>query len=93
MRISEHKLSRLMVVAFILVFSAAGNTFATTTQDPQMRSIPDGESVKKFRGIVVKRDPDSFTMSDTTGGGQTSKRTSGTNGPREQTSASASARR
>jgi len=72
MRISEHKLSRLIVVAFILVFTAAGNTFAaTTTQDRQMRSIPDGESVKKFRGIVAKRDPDSFTMTDPNGGAHT----------------------
>ena len=71
MRITEDKLSRLIVVAFILLLTGVGNTFATTTQNPQMRSIPDGESVKKFRGIVVKRDPDSFTMSDTTGGGLT----------------------
>jgi outer membrane protein OmpA-like peptidoglycan-associated protein len=34
-------------------------------------SIPDGERLKDFRGIVVKRDPDSFTMSDTMGGPQT----------------------
>jgi len=26
------------------------------------------EEVKQFKGIVVKRDPDSFTMSETTGG-------------------------
>lgn len=30
-----------------------------------------GERVKKFRGIVVKRDLDSFTMTETTGGPQT----------------------
>jgi len=68
---SKHALARLMVVAFVLVLAGIGNAFATTPQDPQMRSIPDGEQVKKLRGIVVKRDPDSFRMSDTTGGAQT----------------------
>ena len=71
MRLSKHTLARLVVVAFVLVLTGAGNTFATTNQDPQIRSVPDGEKVKKFRGIVVKRDPDSFRMSDTTGGPQT----------------------
>jgi outer membrane protein OmpA-like peptidoglycan-associated protein len=68
---SKHALTRLIVVAFVLVLAGIGNAFATTPQDPQMRTIPDGEQVKKLRGIVVKRDPDSFRMSDTTGGAQT----------------------
>jgi len=75
MRISEHTHSRLIVVAFILVLIGAGNAFATgsttTTQEPQIQTVPAGESVKKFKGIVVKRDPDSFRMSDTMGGPQT----------------------
>jgi hypothetical protein len=41
------------------------------SQDPQLRSVPEGEKVKKFNGIVVKRDADWFTMSDTMGGPQT----------------------
>jgi len=41
------------------------------SQDPQLRSVPEGEQVKKFKGIVVKRDADWFTMSDTMGGSQT----------------------
>ena len=66
-------LTRLIVVAFILVLTSAGNAFATelttTPQDQQqIRTVSDGEQVKKFKGIVVKRDPDSFTMSDTMGG-------------------------
>ena len=77
MRISEHTRSRLIVVAFILVLTGAGNAFATESvtnvqnQNPQTQSVPAGEQVKKFRGIVVKRDPDSFRMSDTMGGPQT----------------------
>ncbi|HEU4711986.1 MAG TPA: OmpA family protein [Pyrinomonadaceae bacterium] len=38
------------------------------TAQTEMRKVPSGEEVKKFRGIVVKRDPDSFTMAETTGG-------------------------
>lgn len=75
MKISEHSLSRLIVVAFILVLTGAGSAFGTepttTTQEPQRQSVPAGEQVKKFKGIVVKREPDSFMMSDTMGGTQT----------------------
>ena len=76
MQIRGNSLTRLIVVAFILVMTSAGNAFAkeltTTPQDQQTRTVPDGEKVKKFRGIVVKREPDSFTMSDTMGGTLTS---------------------
>ena len=37
----------------------------------EMHKVADGQKVEKFRGIVVKRQPDSFTMADTTGGPQT----------------------
>jgi OOP family OmpA-OmpF porin len=37
----------------------------------ELHRIPDGQPVKKFRGIVVKRDADWFTVSETTGGQQT----------------------
>jgi hypothetical protein len=76
MQIRGNSLTRLIVVAFILAMTSAGNAFAkeltTTPQDQQTRTVPDGETVKKFKGIVVKRDPDSFTMSDTMGGTLTS---------------------
>ncbi len=68
MRINRHVLLRAMAFAFVLVLSSAGQAFG---QDSNTRSIPSGERVKKFRGIVVKRDADWFTMSDTTGGPQT----------------------
>lgn len=72
MKMRGNRLTGLIVVAFILALTSALNAFAkeltTTPQDQQTRSIPDGEKVKKFRGIVVKREPDAFTMSDTMGG-------------------------
>lgn len=36
--------------------------------EAEVRRVPNGETLKKFRGIVVKRDADWFTMTDTTGG-------------------------
>ena len=73
MKISKRTFPRLIVVAFILVLtgSAFATEPATTNQNPSVRSVPDGEQVKKFKGIVVKRDPDSFRMADTMGGEQT----------------------
>jgi OmpA-OmpF porin, OOP family len=70
MRISNTML-RLMTVAFILVLGGVANAFAsgylaTKTDHPAVYVTP--QEVKKFKGIVVKRDPDSFTMSETTGG-------------------------
>lgn len=75
MKTNERTVVRVLVVAFILVLLGAGNALitgsTTTAQDPQTNSVPAGEKVKKFRGIVVKRDPDSFRMADTMGGPQT----------------------
>jgi outer membrane protein OmpA-like peptidoglycan-associated protein len=44
-----------------------GNVFA---QEVQRRSVPDGEKVKKLKGVVTKREADSFLMSDPNGGPQ-----------------------
>ena len=72
MKTNRNLLPRLMAVTFLLALACAGTAYATRTtlptQDPQVRSVPAGEKVNKFRGIVVKREPDSFTMSDTMGG-------------------------
>lgn len=65
MRFSRNLLIRLIAVTFVLTAASYG---IAKGQDPQVRSIPNGEEVKKFRGIVLKRDPDLFTMSETTGG-------------------------
>jgi outer membrane protein OmpA-like peptidoglycan-associated protein len=70
MRISSNTILRLMTVAFVLVLAGVGNTFAagslaTKYERPELNTQ---EEVKKFKGVVVKRDPDSFTMSETQGG-------------------------
>src|ERR1044072_8117122 len=62
MRSSRNTLLRLTTVSFILVLAGVGNTFAARSlATPQ-------EEVKKMKGVVVKREPDAFTMSETTGG-------------------------
>src|SRR5262244_3681627 len=61
--------SRQRRVGFVsLVFILAG---AASVFGQNMNKIPNGQQVKKFRGIVLKREPDWFTMHDTTGGPET----------------------
>ena len=72
MRITTNTILRLMTVAFVLVLAGVGNTYAagslaTKTDDPALRATVQ-EEVKKLKGVVIKRDPDSFIMSETTGG-------------------------
>src|SRR5215211_7271469 len=62
---NRHLLRRLTALAFVLFLASAAQVFA---QEQELRRVPSGEQVKKFRGVVVKRDADWFTMSDTTGG-------------------------
>lgn len=64
MRISRNTALKPITLALVLLFVGAANAFA---QD-NMRTVPAGEKVKKMKGVVVKREPDSFTMSETTGG-------------------------
>lgn len=66
-RITSLKVVR---VAFVLVLVSAGNAFAagTATTNPTTTCSTLQETVKKFKGVVVKRDSDSFTMSETQGG-------------------------
>src|SRR5215470_999926 len=64
---------RLLTVAFALVLAGAVNASAAghlTTSLTQPGAVVD-ETVKKMKGVVVKLEPDSFTMSETTGGPQT----------------------
>ncbi len=72
MRVTRNAFTKLHVLAVILCLTGTAEVFAgrltTTNQDQQTRSVPAGEKVSKFKGIVVKREPDSFTMSDTMGG-------------------------
>jgi OmpA-OmpF porin, OOP family len=75
MRISVHKATSSRKSVFVLILAAVMTVLAmqssARSQDPQLRSVPEGENVKKLKGIVVKRDADWFTMSDTMGGAQT----------------------
>lgn len=65
MRIGEKVQLRLLTFACLLVLVGTGNALAQET-----RSVPAGEEVKKLKGVVTKRDPDSFKMSDPNGGPQ-----------------------
>ena len=74
MRISSGRVLRLMTVAFVLVSAGAGNAYATgslVTKTDRSGATAPQEEVKKMKGVVVKREPDAFTMSETTGGPQT----------------------
>src|SRR5215813_8749133 len=69
MRHSGNMTLRLVTVAFALVLAGTANASAATSL-VQPRPAVD-ETVKKMKGVVVKREPDSFTMTETTGGPQT----------------------
>jgi hypothetical protein len=66
MRNNRHGLLRLAALAFFIVKAGAAPAFGQDT--PETNRIPNGRTVKKFRGVVVKRDSDWFTMSPETGG-------------------------
>jgi OmpA-OmpF porin, OOP family len=72
MRSSSNILLGLLAVAFLLVPVSVGNTFAAgsrvTKYDGHYTLTTPQEEVKKMKGVVVKREPDTFTMSETTGG-------------------------
>ncbi len=68
MSINKRTFHRLIALVFVLALTGAAQVFG---QDATPRAVPSGETVKKFKGIVVKRDADWFTMSDTMGGPQT----------------------
>ena len=63
---SIRKTAGVISLAFLLLIAGAVNAFGQ-----ELNKIPSGQQVKKFRGIVSKREPDSFTMGDTMGGAQT----------------------
>src|ERR1043166_2879266 len=63
---SRRKTAGVISLAFLLLIAGAVNVFGQ-----ELNKIPSGQQVKKFKGIVSKREPDSFTMGDTMGGAQT----------------------
>src|SRR5262245_12738929 len=56
----------IMSLTFIFLIAGAISAFGQ-----EMNKVASGQQVKKFKGIVSKREPDSFTMGDTMGGAQT----------------------
>lgn len=60
------KILGLATLAIAFMFAGAVNTFAQGTN-----KIPNGQQVKKFRGVVTKREGEMFMMGDTMGGAQT----------------------
>jgi OmpA-OmpF porin, OOP family len=57
---------KISTVAFLLV---SGLLVTVQAQEAAINRISNGQEVKKLKGVVVKRDPDAFTMGDTSGGG------------------------
>lgn len=68
MRATRNLMQKLTAFAFILGFIAAVNVVCASSAFGQ---VTNGQQVKKFKGIVTKREPDQFTMGDTMGGSQT----------------------
>src|SRR5215813_6487295 len=56
----------IMSLTFIFLIAGAISAFGQ-----EMNKVASGQQVKKFKGIVSKREPDSFQMGDTMGGAQT----------------------
>lgn len=63
----RYRILGLATLAVALMFGGAVNTFA---QD-NVNKIPNGQKVKKMKGIVSKREGDTFLMGETMGGAQT----------------------
>jgi outer membrane protein OmpA-like peptidoglycan-associated protein len=71
---SFYKYTTRTSLAFVLVLAGVASALGYTTaagnpQDPGTRTVADGEEVKKLKGVVMKRDPDSFVLGDVTSDG------------------------
>ena len=58
-------------LALVSAISIAAKGLTAVNQPQEqgtIRTIPNGEEVKDFKGIVIKRDADTFTMGETMGG-------------------------
>ena len=64
----RYRILGLVIVAFAFMFAGAVDTFA---QDANISKVGNGQRVKKFRGVVTKRQGEMFMMGDTMGGSQT----------------------
>ena len=64
----RYRILGLVIVTFAFMFAGAVDTFA---QDANISKVANGQRVKKFRGVVTKRQGEMFMMGDTMGGSQT----------------------
>jgi len=64
----RYKILGLATVAIAFMFAGAVPTFA---QEANVNKVGNGQKVKKFRGVVTKRQGEMFMMGDTMGGAQT----------------------
>jgi outer membrane protein OmpA-like peptidoglycan-associated protein len=74
MKRSKLLIQGLLSLAFVVGFGGATNSVGLSPamgQTPEVNRIPNGQKVEKFRGVVSKRDGDTFMMGPTTGGPQT----------------------
>ena len=71
MRTSTHKVLKGAALAFVLILAGAVNAFSQSPQEPTLNKVAEGQKIEKFRGIVTKREADSFLKGDTMGGPQT----------------------
>ncbi len=53
----------LLLAGTSLVFGQVANTKTTTDRNTNIRSIPSGAKMK-FKGVVIGRDADTFTIRD-----------------------------
>lgn len=68
MKVNPQALSRLMTLAFLLLLTGATSAFGQGGSN--IGSVPNGQKIEKLKGIVIKRDADSFRMRDPGGSGQ-----------------------
>jgi outer membrane protein OmpA-like peptidoglycan-associated protein len=70
--IAGNSMKKVTTFAFILGFMAAVNVFGVRFVMAQdLNKVGNGQQVKKFKGVVTKRESDYFLMGDTMGGPQT----------------------
>ena len=58
----------LKVLSLVILLAGAVNVLG---QETNLNKVPDGQQLKKFKGVVTKREGDWFLMGETMGGPQT----------------------
>jgi outer membrane protein OmpA-like peptidoglycan-associated protein len=62
---------RILVIATVAIAFMFAGAIETLAQDANISKVANGQKVKKFRGVVTKRQGEMFMMGDTMGGSQT----------------------